>query len=77
MTHDWTFHDFLLQWIWVGIIVICAVVMGVRSFIRNSKRKGLDDVCGGCPLKDDCRKSPSECDNVPGKNDRGPTSCGV
>lgn len=78
MTNAWTFSDYLLQWIWLGIIVVCAAVYCVRKFFGLSKGKGTaDEACGGCLLKDNCHKDMSKCDN---RRDRdngssGPT-CG-
>lgn len=64
----------------MGIIVVCAVVFCIRRFMRSSRLGGdkSDDACGDCPLKSDCNKSVSECDNIPDDRRRGGpgSSCG-
>ena len=74
----WTSNDFLLQWIWVAIIVACAIFLCVRNFVKPSKRgrNGLDAACDDCPVRDNCNKLPSNCDVKSKEADEKSTSCG-
>ncbi|MDE6190157.1 MAG: FeoB-associated Cys-rich membrane protein [Muribaculum sp.] len=77
MTDPWTFSDYFIQWLWVGIIVASAIFFCVRRFFRSSKRRGGDDACGGCPLKDNCHHDSSRCDHPSSGSGRGGSgSCG-
>ena len=58
MIYNWTFFDFTIQWIWVGIIVVLAVVYLIgalrKSMKKSRKRDNIN--CAGCILADKCDK---------------------
>ena len=63
--------DYTLQWVWVGLIVICALIFNVsyaRRIYRNT-RKGANPSCNGCVLIDKCERNKSAekpCDDYRG-----------
>ncbi len=59
MVTGWTSTDFILQWIWVGLIVLCAALFCLLHILRiiRRKRNGKEEACNACPLKDSCRSS--------------------
>ncbi len=66
MTVCWTSTDFLLQWMWVALIVVCAVILAVRHFRKSwlRARNARSPQCADCPIADTCFKDDarvSEC----------------
>lgn len=59
----WTFFDFTIQWIWVGIIVALAAVYFIGTLRRSLRRpKGGNSVnCAGCVLADKCNHDADKC----------------
>ena len=58
MTVCWTSTDFLLQWMWVALIVVCAVILAVRHFRKSwlRVRNARSPQCADCPIADTCVK---------------------
>ncbi len=63
--------DYTLQWVWVGLMVICALIFIVRYARRiyRNTRKGANPSCNGCVLIDKCERNKSAekpCDDYRG-----------
>lgn len=59
MISNWSIFDFTIQWLWVGVIVVLAVIYIVGATRRSIKRSKNNSVpeCSGCILLDKCEKS--------------------
>lgn len=64
--NDWTFSDYLFQWILVVLILALCVVQVWKS-IRKMAKKKREAKCGDCPLGDTCGKRTDECVKSDGK----------
>ncbi len=60
----WTTTEFLLQWIWVALIILCACLFFIMRIKRMKKYAGKNrnPSCDGCPMCDSC--SADECDSL-------------
>lgn len=69
MTICWTSTDFLIQWVWVALIVVLAVIICIRR-ANAAKRNAKNNVtsCDGCPVKDSCSGRKDDCDRTPDEN---------
>lgn len=55
---DWTLTDYIIQWIFVGIILACAIGFALqRTLARHNSNK-----CDGCTLSEKCSKKINNCD---------------
>ena len=54
----WTLTDYITQWIFVGIILACAVAHVIRQIITRRK----NNKCNCCSLSDHCGKNTNSCD---------------
>ncbi|MFG6381107.1 MAG: hypothetical protein K1V87_03250 [Muribaculum sp.] len=77
MTVCWTSTDFLLQWMWVALIVVCAVILAVRHLRKSWRRahSGKAPQCAGCPLSESCEKDDARLLECAAKNDNGGSGC--
>lgn len=64
---------YLLQWIWVALIVIAAVIFAVNAIMRYVKRTSEKKECCGCELADKCSsaKSDASCPRPSGRKGGG------
>lgn len=75
----WMSGPYLLQWIWVALIVVAALVFAARyirwAFGRTNRHAGSGRECEGCPLNSNSGQD-SQCGRSACDKDGGHTSCG-
>jgi len=71
VTVCWTSTDFMLQWMWVALIVVCAVILAVRHFRKSWRRarNAKTPQCADCPLSETCEKDDARLSECADKND--------
>lgn len=71
MISNWTLFDFTIQWLWVGVIVVLAIIYivgAVRRFIKRPNNGSMPG-CSGCALSDKCEKNSASCCDDGGTSD--------
>ena len=50
-------NAYLLQWIWVVLIVVAAVIFAVRAVRLSCRHTASRKGCSGCALAEECESS--------------------